>query len=176
MTVTSGISVACAVVIVLLVWMVVRLQRQIDQLGSLVSDLRVDVVRETASSTTDEVVLPSPPAPERGPDPDDGVELPTPIAEPAARAESSAEEPADQVSVITRMPETEDDLTTVRIASVTLGPPLIKVAAFSHGIRRALDEEQRMRISYAIRKELRRQRKMRRRRRSQHAPSEGWRP
>ncbi|MFY9916558.1 MAG: hypothetical protein WAK18_17930, partial [Nocardioidaceae bacterium] len=67
-----------------------------------------------------------------------------------------------------------DDLTTARIASVTLGGPLIKVAAFSHGVRRALDEEQRMRISYAVRKELRRQRKLRRRRRSEQAPSKGW--
>ena len=71
-------------------------------------------------------------------------------------------------------PSGEDELTTARIASVTLGGPLIKVAAFSHGVRRALDEEQRMRISYAVRKELRRQRKLRRRRRADQAPSKGW--
>lgn len=71
-------------------------------------------------------------------------------------------------------PSGEDELTTARIASVTLGGPLIKVAAFSHGVRRALDEEQRLRISYAVRKELRRQRKLRRRRRADQAPSKGW--
>ena len=68
----------------------------------------------------------------------------------------------------------DDDLSTARIASVTLGGPLIKVAAFGHGVRHALDEEQRMRISYAVRKELRRQRKIRRRRRVDQAPSRGW--
>lgn len=66
------------------------------------------------------------------------------------------------------------DLTTARIAAVTLGGPLIKVAAFSHGIRHALEGERRMRISYAVRKELRRQRKIRRRRRADQAPSKGW--
>jgi hypothetical protein len=68
----------------------------------------------------------------------------------------------------------DDELSTSRIASVTLGGPLIKVAAFGHGVRHALDEEQRMRISYAVRKELRRQRKIRRRRRVDQAPSRGW--
>lgn len=63
-----------------------------------------------------------------------------------------------------------------RIASVTLGPTLIKIAAFSHGVRRALGDEQRMRVSYAVRKELRRQRKLRRRRRRSTMATEGGRP
>ena len=86
---------------------------------------------------------------------------------------------ADRVAVITDISDRlgvagDDELTRARIASVTLGGPLIKVAAFSHGVRHALDEEQRMRISYAVRKELRRQRKMRRRRRTRQSPSKEW--
>jgi hypothetical protein len=66
------------------------------------------------------------------------------------------------------------ELNGARVDSVTLSGPLIKAAAFTHGVRRALAEEPRMRIHYGMRKELRRQRKMRRRRRSGRGPSEGW--
>ena len=59
-----------------------------------------------------------------------------------------------------------------RVASVTLATPLVKVAAFSHGVRRALDDDSRMRIAHAMRRELKSQRKMRRRRRSRRAPSQ----
>jgi hypothetical protein len=84
---------------------------------------------------------------------------------------------SNAVPVITGMAEADDlDLSATRVASVTLSGPLIKAAAFSHGVRHALHEEQRMRISYAMRKELRRQRKMRRRRRTQRSRSEGWVP
>ncbi len=84
----------------------------------------------------------------------------------------------DDVRVITALSdqEQEPDLTTARVASVTLGGPLIKVAALSHGVRRALREEQRLRVAHAFRKELRRQRKLRRRQRVDQAGSQGWRP
>ena len=109
---------------------------------------------------------------------------PGPIAEKSA-AQPPAEQPVshqsderdEDVSVITRLDGDPDpDLTTARIASVTLGGPLIKVAALSHGVRRALREEHRMRIAYVVRKEMRRQRKMRRRGRAERAPSQRWRP
>lgn len=170
MTVTNAIAAACAVLIVMLVWFMVRLQRQVRQLSSELTDLRESLQHESASSAAEQITEP----PESDFEPE-----PEPEHEPAAAFEAPAmglAEQPEQVSVITAIPEPEDDLTTVRIASVALGGPLIKVAAFSHGVRRALDEEQRMRISYAVRKELRRQRKIRRRRRSQRAPSEGWRP
>jgi alkylation response protein AidB-like acyl-CoA dehydrogenase len=90
---------------------------------------------------------------------------------------SSASDKSNGVPVITGMSEADDvDLSATRVASVTLSGPLIKAAAFSHGVRHALHEEQRMRISYAMRKELRRQRKMRRRRRAHRSRSEGWVP
>lgn len=85
-------------------------------------------------------------------------------------------------AVITSVPigpaEAGPDLHMTRVASVALAGPLIKVAAFSHGVRRALDEETRMRIAYAFRKELRRQRRLRRRRAATAGPprKEGWRP
>jgi hypothetical protein len=83
----------------------------------------------------------------------------------------------DEVPVITAMAAAGDDLdlTARRVASVTLARPLIKVAALSYGLRRALDDENRFKIRYAMRQEFRRQRKMRRRRRAGRAPSMGWR-
>ncbi|MEJ7630672.1 MAG: hypothetical protein WKF54_13880 [Nocardioidaceae bacterium] len=75
-------------------------------------------------------------------------------------------------------PDVEPDLAATRVASVTLTGPLVKVAAFSHGVRRALAEDSRMRIAYAFRKELRHQRRVRRKRAAAagHPPKEGWRP
>ncbi len=70
----------------------------------------------------------------------------------------------------------DPDMTAARVASVTLSEPLIKVAAFTHGVRRALDEEQRMRMSATFRRELRRQRKLRRRQRASRARAEAPRP
>lgn len=48
---------------------------------------------------------------------------------------------------------------TQRVVSSTLGEPLIKVAAFSHGVRRALREEKRAHLAYQVRREYRRRRK-----------------
>lgn len=66
-----------------------------------------------------------------------------------------------------------------RLSSVSpVSGPLIKLAAFGYAVRRALDEEQRMRLTYAFRKELRRQQKLRRqqrRRRPARTAAEGWR-
>jgi hypothetical protein len=78
-----------------------------------------------------------------------------------------------EIPVITAMVGRSDnvDLNVSRVASVTLARPLIKVAAFSYGLRRAFDDERRFRIRYAMRLELTRQRKMRRRRRAGWAPS-----
>ncbi len=46
--------------------------------------------------------------------------------------------------------------------SVMIGEPLIKVAAFSFGVRRALTEEKRALIAYRVRRELKRRRDLRR--------------
>jgi hypothetical protein len=72
-----------------------------------------------------------------------------PVALITAMAPGSAEEPGPRVS---------------RVVSVTFAGPLIKAAALSHGLQHALREESRMRIGYAVRRELKRQRKLRRRR------------
>lgn len=63
----------------------------------------------------------------------------------------------------------EVDWNVARVASVTLAEPLVKVAAFTHGVRHALNEEQRMRVSATFRRELRRQHKLRRRQRVSRA-------
>jgi hypothetical protein len=49
------------------------------------------------------------------------------------------------------------------VLSATLGEPMVKVAAFSHGVRRALRAESRNRIWFEMRREVRAARKRRRR-------------
>jgi hypothetical protein len=48
------------------------------------------------------------------------------------------------------------------VLSATLGEPLVKVAAFSHGVRRALSAESRNRIWFEMRREVRSSRRRRR--------------
>lgn len=48
------------------------------------------------------------------------------------------------------------------VLSATLGEPLVKVAAFGHGLRRALSPESRNRIWFEMRREVRAARKRRR--------------
>ena len=57
----------------------------------------------------------------------------------------------------------EPNVTDAVVLSATLGEPLVKVAAFSHGVRRALSAESRNRIWFEMRREVRRARKQRRR-------------
>jgi hypothetical protein len=49
------------------------------------------------------------------------------------------------------------------VLSATLGAPLVKVAAFAHGVRRALSPESRNRIRFEVKREVRASRKRRRR-------------
>lgn len=49
------------------------------------------------------------------------------------------------------------------LLSATLGEPLIKVMAFGHGLRRALEPATRSRIAFEIKREVKRARKQRRR-------------
>lgn len=103
------------------------------------------------------------------------------IAPGARRDLADGSRYADADDIIRPVPigagDVEPDLSDSRVASVTLAAPLIKVAALSHGVRRALSEENRMRAAYAFRKELRRQRRLRRKRPSAGPPpKEGWRP
>jgi hypothetical protein len=48
------------------------------------------------------------------------------------------------------------------VLSATVGEPLVKVAAFSHGVRRALSAESRNRIWFEMRREVRSSRRRRR--------------
>ena len=104
----------------------------------------------------------------------------SPESEVPAAAENGTAGAAVEVSVAERVPvitelngaaaSSSPNLTTARVASVTLGRPLIKAASLAYGVRRALDEEHRIRMQVAFRSELRRQRKLRRR---VHANSAG---
>ncbi len=50
-------------------------------------------------------------------------------------------------------------VSTQRVVSTTLGEPLIKMAALSHGVRQALREERRAHLAYQVRREYRRRRR-----------------
>jgi hypothetical protein len=70
--------------------------------------------------------------------------------------------------VITHVGEAEESGAQVAVPdrlvlSATLGEPLVKVAAFSHGVRHALRAESRNRIWFEMRREVRASRKRRRR-------------
>ena len=74
---------------------------------------------------------------------------------------------ADPAYVITHVGEPEDAADQLPVPdrlvlSATLGEPLVKVAAFSHGLRRALSAESRNRIWFEMRREVRSSRRRRR--------------
>jgi hypothetical protein len=72
-------------------------------------------------------------------------------------------EPGLPAPYVVTSPAGADDRDAARqVTRVTLGEPLIKVAAFSSGVRRALTEEKRAMIAYRVRRELKRRRGMRR--------------
>jgi hypothetical protein len=81
------------------------------------------------------------------------------------RPEVSVPEPADFVITQVGEPEPEPEPQAVPdrlVLSATLGVPLVKAAAFSHGVRRALSAESRNRIWFEMRREVRAARRQRR--------------
>jgi hypothetical protein len=146
----------CALVVVVLAYLVGRLGAQVRQLTGELSAL--------ASAATAPAVA-------------GGRSMHDPPVREVVTVAVDDNASEDPVPVITRLPDADDDLdiTARRVASVTLARPLIKIASISYGLRRALDDEHRFKVRYAMRQEFRRQRKMRRRRRAGRAPSMGWR-
>jgi hypothetical protein len=55
-----------------------------------------------------------------------------------------------------------DILLSRRTVALTMGEPLVKVAAFSSGVGRALREETRAHIAYQVRREMKQRRRQRR--------------
>lgn len=144
---TVLLAVAAALILVVLGVVVVRLQGRVRRLDAELHSLR-------------EVIG----APRQQPPPQ--------TADPGPSAES--------VPVITDFRDDRREEppapSLVRVVSVVLAGPMVKVAAFSHGVRRALDDESRMRVAYAFRKELKRQRKIQGQQPGRPPRSEGWRP
>lgn len=147
---TVLLAVAATLVVAVLVALVIALQLRVRRLDAEVAKLR--------SATTARPADQRSPAPQRTPLP------PEPPIE-------------DAVAVITAV-RAEGGRDTAgaslgRVVSVTAVGSAIKVAAFAHGVRRALDEEHRVQIAYAFRKELRRQRKAQRARPARRAGGAG---
>ncbi|HEX6248349.1 MAG TPA: hypothetical protein VFZ64_10800 [Nocardioidaceae bacterium] len=88
-------------------------------------------------------------------------------AELAASRGAAAAVPVQAEYVITTAGEGEDTSRPAQseraTLGLTLGEPLVKVAAFGYGLRRALAPETRNRIAFEMRREVRRARKQRRR-------------
>jgi hypothetical protein len=147
---TLALAVALAAVVVLIGW-VLSLHRQVRRLAAAVESAAPSAAFTGGSDA----------------------------ARATGRHERAAEGTAATVPVITavRLRPVDRDggaVTNSRVASVTLGEPLIKLAALSHGVRRALDDEHRLRLRLVMRRELRRQRKLRRRRAGGTTGAEGW--
>lgn len=167
MTFTSGALIACLLVVAVLVVVLLRLQRQVAALTTQLSSMTSPGVPTAADPASGAASVAGAGRPE------------TPATAPSSPAPpATAGPPPERVAVITDLAAEPAGVEpgAARIVSVTVGVPLIKVMAFSAGVRRALSEEHRMRVAHAVRKELRHQRKMRRRRRAGRAPSPGWRP
>lgn len=75
-----------------------------------------------------------------------------------AELEAAGSPPAADYVITFDQPE-PIQVSTQRVVSATLGEPLIKAAAFGHGVRRALREDRRAHLAYQVRREYRRRRK-----------------
>lgn len=62
---------------------------------------------------------------------------------------------------VSRTPENQVEVPDRLVLTATVGKPLVKVAAFGHGVRRALSPENRNRIWFEMRREVRAARKRR---------------
>jgi hypothetical protein len=182
-TVLAALTGFCLALVLALGWAVVVLRRDVASLNAQLQE-----ARDTPAGPTEAVQPASaadPAATVRDAPAEPRLAVRTVVSfdgrddEQPTGADAGADAPApprEAVPVITRMSEPIDDvdLTTRRVASVTLARPLIKVAALGHGVRRALDDEHRLRVRLTMKRELKRQRKMRRRRRADRAASQGW--
>jgi hypothetical protein len=81
-------------------------------------------------------------------------------AREAAEADTAraSQEAADLVITFDRQ-DPPQTVSTQHVVSTTLGEPLIKMAALSHGVRQALREERRAHLAYQVRREYRRRRR-----------------
>jgi hypothetical protein len=81
-------------------------------------------------------------------------------AREAAEADTTraSQEAADWVITFDRE-DSPQTVSTQHVVSTTLGEPLIKMAALSHGVRRALREERRAHLAFQVRREYRRRRR-----------------
>jgi hypothetical protein len=163
MAVIAVLGGLCAVAVVVLAYIVARLSAQVRRLSVELT------AHTTASATQAASITPAPPA-------SSAARVDTAARAPAGPRAAASDTIDEDVPIITALPDGDDlDITARRVASVTFARPLIKVASLSYGLRRALDDEHRFKVRYAMRQEFRRQRKMRRRRRAGRAPSMGWR-
>jgi hypothetical protein len=82
------------------------------------------------------------------------------VEELSRRERAASPRPAEEADwLITfddRQPHTAS---TQQVVSTTLGEPLLKVAALSHGVRYALREEKRAHLAHQVRREYRRRRR-----------------
>jgi hypothetical protein len=154
--------VVCLVVVVVLIVVVRRLQASVETLSRQVQQNPSPGPASPASTGR---------RPASGAEP---LQRASPAGESTSGSRDGAESPEAVVSITDVSSQPRDDFNVSRVASVTLARPLLKAAALSYGLRRALDTDSRLRIAHAMRKELKQQQKLRRRRAAHRAPSQEW--
>lgn len=155
--------VVCLVLVVVLVVVVRRLQASVETLSRQV---------QANASTAPAASMASGRRPASGATPLRPASAPSESLGGAARAGDESAEAVVSITDVSTQPR--DHFNVTRVASVTLARPLLKAAALSYGLRRALDTDSRLRIAHAMRKELKQQQKLRRRRAAHRAPSQEW--
>jgi len=176
MTLVAALLGFAAALVLILGWGVVVLRRDVRALSAELTELKQQppVIEIVEVPQPAPVVVPAPVAP--APEPQTIFQTQDEDSATVPDLRRPEPEPED-IPVITRISDAAEDdvdLTTRRVASVALARPLIKVASLSYGVRRALDDEHRFQVRWTMRRELKRQRKMRRRRNRGQAPSKRW--
>jgi hypothetical protein len=159
----AGAFGVCAVAVVVLAGAVLSLRSRVDALSR-----RLDQAGTSGGAAAGPSARPVPGVARRDVPPRGTPKAAEPPTDPdwSPGSGPSPEVDPGPVALITAMasdPADETAPSVTRVVSVTFAGPLIKLAALSHGLQHALREESRMRIGYAVRRELKRQRKLRRR-------------
>jgi hypothetical protein len=123
-------------------------QREADHLRHRLEELTGRPVGASRGPAYLEELFADPASPQHAAEPQLAEFVITHVGEP----DSGSDQPTADLAVPDRL-----------VLSATLGEPLVKVAALSHGVRRALRAESRNRIWFEMRREVRAARKRRRR-------------
>ena len=148
MTVLAAAVATAVLVLVVLLAVLVSARRGRRRTEAALADSRAEItaLRERLDALTAQQAAPAPPAPRQRPD------------EPEFVITTAGAPRADEVDVSAPPP-----VDARQFASVAVGESLVRLVSLGYGVRRALSAENRNRIAFEMRREVRRSRKDRRR-------------